>query len=144
MDLVKIPVSPKQQHFLKFILDILCLIRGNTPVVAGIASLFTICSLYGLQCKLFGPSVNASWGCSAWAVFLNKIMLLRYRFWFPWCQINVLILPYKSQCMLLSFHGAMQNAFNFGIKHISAFCFKTIFLPVQFPVIFFLLGLCMG
>lgn len=41
-------------------------------------SLFTACNV-GCRCKLFGPSVNASWGC-IWAVFLNRTMLLMYIF----------------------------------------------------------------
>lgn len=43
-------------------------------------------------------------------------------------------MPCKIQCMLLSCNE--ENAIHFGIKYISAFCFKPICLPDQFSVIF--------
>lgn len=93
----------------------------------------------GCGCKLFGPSVNASWRC-IWAVFLNKTVTyvhILFSLISNYCFCDVLIVPYKIQCVLLSFRGNKQNAIHFGIKHRSAFSFKTVCLPDQFSVIFF-------
>lgn len=129
------PGVPKIAVLLKVCFRYICLIRGKTPVVAVTASLLCLlpAACVGCRCKLLGPSVNASWGCVCVSSVSQRDHVIDVHALFS----LVLIVPYKIQCMLLSFCGKRQNAIHFGIKHVSAFCFKTLCLPDQFSVIFF-------